>query len=66
MMLDATIYNLTPAGEDEAMAGNATLRTLSQKDCFTSSRGIAWRVANDTLRLPDPTMRQHVDDTCCY
>jgi len=43
------------------MAGHATLRALAEEHCFASNTGLAWRVANDMLRLPEPTMRQHFD-----
>ena len=60
-MMDAAIYKLTPAEEEEVMAGHATLRALAEEHCFASNTGLAWRVANDMLRLPEPTMRQHFD-----
>ena len=60
-MVDAAIYKLTPAEEEEVMAGHATLRALAEEHCFASNTGLAWRVANDMLRLPEPTMRQHFD-----
>jgi hypothetical protein len=63
MMMDAAIYKLTPAEEEEVMAGHATLRALAEEHCFASNTGLAWRVANDILRLPKPTMRQHFDDS---
>ena len=62
-MVDAAIYKLTPAEEEEVMAGHATLRALAEEHCFASNTGLAWRVANDMLRLPEPTMRQHFDDS---
>ena len=61
--LYATSYKLTPAEEDKVMAGHAPLRALAQETCFASNTGLAWRVANDMLRLPEPTMRQHFDDS---
>ena len=45
------------------MAGHAALRALAEEHCFASNTGLAWRVANDMLRLPEPTMRQHFDDS---
>ena len=62
-MMDAAIYKLTPAEEEEVMAGHATLRALAEEHCFASNTGLAWRVANDMLRLTEPTMRQHFDDS---
>ena len=61
-MLHAISYKLTPAEEDKVMAGHAPLRALAQEACFASNTGLAWRLANDMLQLPAPSMRQSLFD----
>ena len=48
--------------EDTVMADHIELYALAVQDCFSSESGVAWRVANDMLHLPVPTMRQHIED----